>query len=98
MTSISRSISRSGSVDRRVGHGELDDPVGEDVAGAIERVALEPAADIRAQAGHVVERAHRLARSRRPLGHAPLAQLAQGGRELDGLAGQLGLASSPRGR
>ena len=38
-----------GQVDGRVGHGVFDDPVGEAVAGAVERVALEPAADVAAQ-------------------------------------------------
>ena len=72
--------------------GVLDDAVGERVAGAVERVALQAGADVRAQRGQVGEGAHRLGEVVVERRQAPLAQLAQGGRELDGLAGQLRLA------
>ena len=98
MTSTSRSTSRSGGVDGGVGDGVLDDPVGERVAGAVERVALRAGARMSARSPATSSKA--------PIGlgegvverrQAPLAQLAQGGRELDVLAGQLRLAGSPRG-
>ena len=46
-------------LDGRVGHGVLDDPVGEAVPGPVEGVPLEPLADLGAQRVEVGEGAHR---------------------------------------
>ena len=44
-----------GQLEGRVGHGVLDDPVGELVAGPVDGVALEPLLDVGSQGGHVGE-------------------------------------------
>ena len=81
-----------GQVDRRVGDGVLDDPVGEGVAGAIQRVGLEPLPDVGAQVveGREVAEAREevLVEVRLDL----LAQLLEVDGEVGRLSGQAGLA------
>ena len=75
-----------------VGHRVLDDPVGEPVAGPIERVALEPVLDLDPQRGHVGEVAHRLGEVVVEVGQELLAELLEVDREVGRLAGQRRLA------
>ena len=59
ITSTSWSTRIGGQLDGRVGDRVLDDPVGEAVACAVERVALEPLLDVgpqRVEVGEVAER------------------------------------------
>ena len=69
-------------LERRVGDGVLDDPVGEPVARPIERVALEAMADLDAQRVEVGELAHRLGEVVVQLGQDLLAKLLEVDREV----------------
>ena len=88
-----------GQLERGIGHGELDDPVGEDVARAIQRVALQPAPDLRPQRVEVlVLRPTSATKSSSSSGSRLVAQLEQRDLELGRLAGQLRLRVVVAGR
>ncbi len=80
-----------GQLERRVGDRVLDDPVGELVAGPVERVALEADLDVGAQGVEVGEVAEGPDEVVVELGLDLLAELAEVDREMRLLAGQLGL-------
>ena len=81
-----------GQLDGRVGHGVLDDPVRERVAGPVEGIRREAVVDVGAQGGDVGEVAHLVDEVVVEIRQDLLAQFLEVHREVGRLAGQGRLA------
>ena len=77
---------------RRVGHGELDDALREDVPRPIPSAGCQPARDVVLEVGQIAEAADGLGEGIVRIGQVGHPKLAQRDRELDVLAGQRRLA------